>query len=156
MGYRWQSGHSCTESGCFFSYGSRTPSSSADCCVGGTCRRLRVTFGSVACRKGYTFAGHILIQVFLRVLFCGKRCLHCWWHFLKGADPGDRIRFGSPQWSLILFGLVTASIGFFLWHRLGAYFGFAGRGGKVHPLATVASLTSLTVLVLAELIFSGK
>jgi hypothetical protein len=76
--------------------------------------------------------------------------------FLKSADPGNMLQFGSPQWSLILFGSVAFSIGLFLWHRQGVYFGFSESGGKVHPLATVASLTSLTLLVLAELIYSSR
>ncbi len=76
--------------------------------------------------------------------------------FLKGADPGDMLQFGSPQWSLILFGLVAFSIGLFLWHRQGVHFGFAGSQGKVHPMATVTSLASLTLLVLAELICSSR
>jgi hypothetical protein len=76
--------------------------------------------------------------------------------FLTGADPGDMMRFGSPQWSLILFGLVAFSIGLFLWHRQGVHFGFAGSKGKVHPMATVASVALLTLLVLAELIYGSS
>src|SRR6266404_4411732 len=31
----------------------------------------------------------------------------------NAADPGDLMRAGSPQWPLILFGVVTIPIGFF-------------------------------------------
>ena len=76
--------------------------------------------------------------------------------FLNGADPGDMMRCGSPQWSLILFGLIAVPIGLLMWHRQGVHFGLAKSQGKVHPIATVASLGLLVTLVLAEVIYSGR
>jgi hypothetical protein len=75
--------------------------------------------------------------------------------FLGGADPGDMMRNGSPQWLLILFGLVTIPAGLFMWHRQGIYFGLAGGHGKVHPVATIISLGLLALLIAAELIYGG-
>ena len=74
--------------------------------------------------------------------------------FLGGADPGDMMRSGSPQWLLILFGLITVPAGLFLWHRQGVHFGLGRENGKVHPLATVTSLMLLVLLIAAELICS--
>ena len=76
--------------------------------------------------------------------------------FLGGADPGDMMRNGSPQWLLILFGLVTIPAGLFMWHRQGIYFGLAGGHGKVHPVATITSVGLLALLIATELIYSTK
>jgi len=74
---------------------------------------------------------------------------------LSGADPGDMMRDGSPQWLLILFGLITVPAGLFMWHGQGIYFGLAGSHGKVNLAATITSLVLLISLIVLELIYGG-
>ena len=40
--------------------------------------------------------------------------------FIRAGDAGDLFRYGTPQWLLIAFGVVTMSGGLYLWHRLGS------------------------------------
>jgi hypothetical protein len=37
----------------------------------------------------------------------------------RGGDAADLLKLGTPTWLLILFGLPTAAVGFYVWHRLG-------------------------------------
>jgi hypothetical protein len=44
--------------------------------------------------------------------------------FTEVGDCREMIKHGSEKWQLWLFGLVTAPIGFWLWHGQGSHFGF--------------------------------
>jgi len=68
------------------------------------------------------------------------------------ADPGDLMRAGSPRWPLILFGIVTIPIGFFLWNGLGAHFGLGQGARKVEWGPTIATFLCLLLLIVVELL----
>jgi len=62
---------------------------------------------------------------------------------------------GSPVWLLVLFGLLAAPLGLYLWHRQGPHFGLGGAKGNVSPRAALASAALFLVLTGAELLRSG-
>src|SRR5207237_7702729 len=68
----------------------------------------------------------------------------------NAADPGDLMRAGSPQWPLLLFGILTIPVGFFLWNGQGPHFGLGQRAAKVDQGAAVTTFACLTLLILAE------
>jgi len=72
------------------------------------------------------------------------------------ADAGDMLRYGSSTWQLILFGLVTAPLGLYLWNGQGQNFGLDGSKGCVDRKATYVSLFLLILLVVVELVLFGK
>jgi hypothetical protein len=72
------------------------------------------------------------------------------------GDCGVMLRSGSAIWQLWLFGAVTVSAGFWLWHRQARNFGL---GSAQRPVSTSVSYTSLfacvAMLILACL-FGGR
>ncbi len=38
---------------------------------------------------------------------------------ISAGDAGDLMRYGAPQWQLIAVGTCAATVGLYLWHRLG-------------------------------------
>ena len=72
------------------------------------------------------------------------------------GDAGDLIRYGAPRWTLIAFGLVAAPPGLDLWNRLGPSFGFEEARGQVSHRATFGTLAVLAVVVVVELLASGR
>jgi hypothetical protein len=74
------------------------------------------------------------------------------WLLADGADPSVMVENGSPRWILVLFGLLTAPLGLYLWHRQGRYFGLGEARGRVDLRAAVVSLLMLLVLAGAELV----
>ncbi len=76
--------------------------------------------------------------------------------FFHAADPGEMMRDGSPQWMLILFGVVAVPLGFLLWNGLGPQFGLGIRKGNVdRRMALIVSLCLLGVII-TELIFNSR
>jgi hypothetical protein len=59
---------------------------------------------------------------------------------------------GSPIWVLVLFGLLTAPLGLYLWHRQGTHFGLGKANGNVSMRAAVTSAALFLALVAVELI----
>ena len=70
----------------------------------------------------------------------------------NAADPGDLMRAGSPQWPLVLFGIVTFPIGLVLWNGLGPYFGLGQAAGKVERGPAIATFVCLLLLIIVELL----
>jgi hypothetical protein len=68
--------------------------------------------------------------------------------FEQMGDPGELLRYGAHVWQLILFGLITAPAGFYLWNGLGPKFGLGNAKGTVNWHATLVSLT-ITIIILA-------
>ena len=66
------------------------------------------------------------------------------------------IEHGSPVWALWLFGLITVSIGFLVWHRLGPKFGLGEADGEVDEWAAYASLAMFAVLYLVAFLISPR
>jgi len=60
---------------------------------------------------------------------------------IRAGDAGDLMSYGSPQWLLVAFGVVTVPVGLYLWNGLGRHFGLGRPHGVVgerppHPLLT--------------------
>jgi hypothetical protein len=72
------------------------------------------------------------------------------------GDAGDLLRHGAVRWQLWGFGVVTAPLGLWLWHKQGLHFGLGRAKGEVHPVATYVCLSMLIVLVLAELVLGRQ
>jgi hypothetical protein len=60
--------------------------------------------------------------------------------FIRFLDAGDMMNYGSPQWTLVIFGIVATSIGLYLWNGLGPYFGLGKAKGAVSRKATACSV----------------
>ena len=70
----------------------------------------------------------------------------------NAADPSDLMRAGSPQWPLVLFGIITIPMGFFLWNGLGPHFGLGQAAGKVGSKPAIAAFVCLLLLIVVELL----
>src|SRR5437016_10344328 len=70
----------------------------------------------------------------------------------NAADPGDLMRAGSPQWPLVLFGIVTIPIGLFLWNGLGPHFGLGHAAGKLERGPATTTFVCLLLLIVIELL----
>ena len=69
----------------------------------------------------------------------------------SAADTGVMMQYGSPRWLLVLFGILTAPLGLYLWHRQGPHFGMGEAKGKVSRHATIVSTVLLLVILAVEL-----
>jgi hypothetical protein len=76
--------------------------------------------------------------------------------FAGVGDCGEMLQHGSSLWQLWLFGAVTAPIGFALWHRQGASFGFGMAVGQVLLSVAFASRFVCGVLLLMALAVGGQ
>lgn len=74
------------------------------------------------------------------------------WALSDGADPSVMTENGSPRWLLVLFGLLAAPLGLYLWHRQGPHFGLAEAKGKVNMCAALTSAALFLILSGAELL----
>ena len=73
-----------------------------------------------------------------------------------GADPWVMTQNGSPLWLLILFGLLTVPLGFYLWHRQGPHFGLGVAHGKVNQWAVITSTALFLTLTIGELLCNAR
>lgn len=73
--------------------------------------------------------------------------------FDRAGDAGTLLREGASSWQIILFGVITAPLGFWFWHGLGPHFGLGSARGRVSHGAAVVSLTLFVIVVGAELLF---
>ena len=73
-----------------------------------------------------------------------------------GADTGVMALHGSPRWVMVLFGLLTAPLGMYLWHRQGPHFGLGEAEGKVSRKAVIVSASLLLAIVAVELMVNSK
>jgi Peptidase M50B-like len=76
--------------------------------------------------------------------------------FLHAADPGELMRHGTPQWALVLFGIVAFPLGMILWNGLGPHFGLAGQQGKVSRTAATGTFAGLVVIIAIELLANSR
>jgi hypothetical protein len=76
--------------------------------------------------------------------------------FAQVGDCGEMLRTGTPLWVLIAFGLVTVSVGFYLWHRLGSLKGFLARPAQVTPGMAYGAAAALATVLVAELLLSPR
>jgi hypothetical protein len=72
------------------------------------------------------------------------------------GDCGEMLRSGAQPWQLWLFGLATAPVGLWLWHRQGEHFGLGARQGKVDERVAYAMLgIAVAVLVVTVIVGGG-
>jgi hypothetical protein len=76
--------------------------------------------------------------------------------FFAVGDAGDLLRYGAAMWHLWGFGLVTAPLGLYLWHRQGPFFGLGKVRGRVDPVAAYLCLFLLAAIVIGELLLGGE
>jgi hypothetical protein len=67
--------------------------------------------------------------------------------FDRVGDCGEMLRHGSPRWQLWLFGVVTAPVGLWLWHRQGRHFGLRTAAGEVDRRSTALSFLACAALL---------
>lgn len=72
------------------------------------------------------------------------------------ADTGVMMQHDSPRWLLVLFGLLTAPLGLYLWHRQGPHFGLGEAKGKVDRRAAIVSASLFVALAGVELIINSR
>jgi hypothetical protein len=76
--------------------------------------------------------------------------------FDRIGDCGEMLRHGSSMWHLWLFGVVTAPLGLWLWHRQGPHFGLGPAQGKVNRGVTYATLGVCVGLLILGFIVGGE
>ena len=69
--------------------------------------------------------------------------------FDRVGDCGEMLRTGSPHWVLIAFGVVSASLGLFLWHRLGSLKHFVSNPSVISSRSAYLLLCILVVVMVA-------
>ena len=72
--------------------------------------------------------------------------------FGRIGDCGEMLRYGSPPWSLWFFGLATAPLGLWLWHRQGPHFGLGPANGQVNRDVAWVTVIACIVLVVGLLL----
>jgi hypothetical protein len=72
--------------------------------------------------------------------------------FDRVGDCGVMLRHGSSLWHLWLFGALAAPLGMWLWHGLGADFGFGPARREVHRGVAYGTLVACVALVVMGLI----
>jgi hypothetical protein len=70
----------------------------------------------------------------------------------NAADPADLMREGSPQWLLVLFGMLAFSMGLLLWNGLGPHFGLGKERRTIGRAAAIITFACLLALIIAELV----
>lgn len=76
--------------------------------------------------------------------------------FVKGADGGEMIRNGSPQWLLLLFAFAAIPSGFGMWNRQGIHFGLGEANGNVSRRAAATAASLFVGVIALELILGGR
>ena len=124
------------------------------------------------------WAGPLIGVVAPMLAFCVVRCLNWRWisvvQFFAGfcsiangayiaIGSSDRVgdcdlmlQHGSPIWLLWLFGVVTISVGFYLWHRLGSAVELMQKPADAFRSPAMCSSAALLVLIVVELAFSAR
>jgi hypothetical protein len=72
------------------------------------------------------------------------------------GDAGDLLRCGSPQWTLIAFGLACAPAGLWLWSGLGPHYGLGEPKGKVDRRAVRWAFGLVVTIVAVEVLVGSR
>jgi hypothetical protein len=70
------------------------------------------------------------------------------------GDCATMLKHGSPLWTLLVFGGVAATAGFYIWHRLGSIKDLPKALTKIDHKTTWALLALLVILIGCEFILS--
>ncbi len=76
--------------------------------------------------------------------------------FGRVGDCGEMLQAGTPLWVLLAFGIVTVSLGMFIWHRLGSVGNFINNPSIVTSKLTYSILSALIVVLVAEFTLSAR
>lgn len=76
--------------------------------------------------------------------------------FVRVGDSGEMLQTGSPLWALLAFGLVTATLGLFLWHRLGSLKYFLSDPSVITCRTAYLTLCILLFVIVSECMFSPR
>ena len=76
--------------------------------------------------------------------------------FTKLADAAELLMYGSQQWQLILFGVISITLGLYLWNGLGPAFGLGASKGRINRGAAITSFILLVVIVGTELAIGNR
>ena len=69
------------------------------------------------------------------------------------ADSTELLMYGAHRWQLFLFGVISLTLGLYLWNGLGSHFGLGESKGKVSRTAAITSLILLIATVGIEMTF---
>lgn len=72
------------------------------------------------------------------------------------VDTGIMMQYGSPRWLMVVFGILTAPLGLYIWHRQGKHFGLGEAKGRVNRHAAIVSAALLIAIAGVELIVNSK
>jgi hypothetical protein len=72
------------------------------------------------------------------------------------GDAGELIHYGTPRWTLIVFGLACVPVGLCLWNGLGTHFGMGSSGGEVDRRAALGTLGLVLIVVLVEVVAGSR
>jgi hypothetical protein len=72
------------------------------------------------------------------------------------GDCKEMLRHGSSLWQLWLFGLLTAPLGLWLWHRQGQHFGLGRARGEVSRGVTYGCLVLCAMLIILGFVVDGE
>jgi hypothetical protein len=70
--------------------------------------------------------------------------------FYGVGDAGDMLRYGSPTWTLWLFGLITAPTGLAIWNGLGRHFGIGCAAPAIDARTAVVCTAILVAIATLE------
>jgi hypothetical protein len=76
--------------------------------------------------------------------------------FSSVGDAGDLMRYGTPRWTLIVFGLACVPIGLSLWNGLGTHYGLRRSDGEVDHRAALGMLGLALIVVLVEAVLGSR
>jgi hypothetical protein len=68
------------------------------------------------------------------------------------GDAGDLLRYGTPPWTLVAFGLACMPLGLSLWNGLGPHFGLGPSQGEVDRRASLGVLVLFLTVVGVEML----
>ena len=72
------------------------------------------------------------------------------------ADAAELLIHGSQRWQLILFGVISATLGLYLWNGLGPAFGLGESKGKVSRASAITSSILLALIVGIEMTIGSR
>lgn len=71
--------------------------------------------------------------------------------FYLAGDTDDLVFYGTPNWQMILFGVIAIPLGLYLWNNLGTHFGLGKGKGEVNKQAAIISCSLLLAVIVLEL-----
>jgi hypothetical protein len=74
----------------------------------------------------------------------------------QAGDAGELLHHGAAMWQLVLFGLVVAPPGLWLWNGQGKHFGLGDAKGAVDRRVAVAALIAVGLLATMGLLIGGQ